>query len=134
MTRKAVALYYGLTPVFWLADWALGTDLRVPGLAGHPFWQSLYYLLCVACGFVVWKRPAWTRAVGLGESTVNILLVVLAIWVPYFEIVDRLAAGAAIVDPGPFSGERLAGLVLSGLAWSASFYLQIARPRPARSF
>jgi hypothetical protein len=125
-----VAVYYWLTPAFWALDAFAGTNLRAAALEGHPGWKALYYLFCLGCGVALWLRPAWTRIVGLTESSVNILVLVLGMMVPYFQLIDRLAAREAVIDLSPFGVEKAVSLVLSGAIWAIAFRKHAARESP----
>ena len=128
MPSRTIAIYYGLTPAFFLADWGFGVNLRAAALEDQPFWRVVYYLFCVACGLLIWKRPDWTVEIGRFEATLNISLIVLAILVPYYRLIDELAAGASTIDAAPFAPMRIASLVLSGLVWAATFYVPSETP------
>jgi hypothetical protein len=122
-----VAIYYWLTPAFWALDALLGANLRAAALEGHSGWKALYYLFCLGCGVLVWLRPAWTRLVGLTEASTNILILVLGAMVPYFQLIDRLAAREAVIDTAPFGIEKSVSLVLSGAIWAIAFRMQASR-------
>ena len=125
-----IALYYWLTPVFWALDLFFGANLRVAAFEGHPAWKAFYYLFCLGCGVALRLRPSWTRIVGLTESSANILVLVLGFFVPYFRLIDRLAAGEAAIDYSPFSIEKSLSLLLSGLVCYVAFRMHATeRPR-----
>jgi hypothetical protein len=127
---RLVALYYWLTPAFWALDVFLGANLRAAAFEGHPAWKAIYYLFCFGCGVAIWLRPAWTSLVGLTESTINILALILGFFVPYFRLVEELASGETAVDAGAFTVERALSLLLSGLACAVAFHVhRSALPR-----
>lgn len=126
MPSRFIAYYYWLTPLFWLVDEAFGANLRAAALEGYPFWKAMYYFIGCGCGLLIWKRPAWTKVVGLSEASLNILLLLLGILVPYFRIIEELAAGGAAIETSSLSPARATGLLLAGLVWAASFHLQLA--------
>jgi hypothetical protein len=133
VSRRLITFYYLLTPLFWLADAAFGASLRVAALDGFPFWKVMYYLFCFACGVAMWKHPSWTGVIGLGEASLNILTLVLGFVVPYFRMVDQLAAGEAGIETSFLSPARATGLLVSGLVWVASFHLHLAMVRSRRA-
>lgn len=126
-----VAIYYWLTPAFWALDVVFGANLRVAGLEGHDGWKAIYYLFSLGCGVALWLRPSWTRLVGLTEASLNILVLVLSVMVPYFELIDRLAAREAVMEPGPFGIEKAVSLVFSGAIWAIAFrtHAEALQPR-----
>ena len=89
---SVVRLYYLATPAFAVADW-LGANVRATGLAGHPEWRAGYYVACTLAGVLLHLRPRWTATVGLTEASVNVLLLVLAVMLPYFDAVSAAASG-----------------------------------------
>lgn len=127
---KLVAIYYWLTPAFWAADVWLGANLRTAALEDRPGYKGIYYLFCLACGAAIWLRPAWTRLVGLTEASVNILLLVLGVLVPYFRLIDELASGGANVNVSPFGVERTIAFLLAGGVWTISFRMHAAELQP----
>ncbi len=131
---RLVSIYYWLTPAFWALDVFFGANLRAAAFDGHPVWKAIYYLFCFACGVAIWLRPAWTSFVGMTESTVNILALIVGFFVPYFRLIDRLAAGETAVTAGAFTIERALCLVLSGLMGVIAFRMHAARFRGNRSF
>jgi len=121
-----VATYYWLTPVFWALDVFFGANLRAAAFEGHSGWKAAYYLFCLGCGVALWLRPSWTRLVGLTESSLNILVLILGVMVPYFQLIDRLAASEAVIDPSPFTIEKALSLVLSGAIGAIAFRMNAA--------
>ena len=121
-----VAIYYWLTPAFWALDVFFGANLRTAAFEGHSGWKAAYYLFCLGCGVALWLRPAWTRLVGLTESSLNILVLILGVMVPYFQLIDRLAAREAVIDASPFTIEKALSLLLSGAVCAIAFRMHSA--------
>ena len=125
-----IAIYYWLTPAFWALDLFFGANIRAAGFEGHPAWKAVYYLFCLGCGAALWLKPSWTKLVGLTESSVNILALMLGFFVPYFQLIDQLAAGESAVDASPFTVEKSVSLLLSGVVCAIAFYWHAgAQPR-----
>jgi len=123
MTRPAwswLAVYYLATPLFALADW-LGANVRAAGLAGHPELRAGYYVVCTLAGALVHVRPSWSAAVGLLESSANVLLLVLAMLLPYYDAVASVAAGGG-TGPLPMTPAFLINFLISGAVWTSVFY------------
>jgi len=130
-----VRLYYLATPAFAVADW-LGANVRAVGLAGHPEWRAVYYAVCTLAGVLLFLRPRWSDAVGLGEASVNVLLLVLAVFVPYLDAVSAVAAGGLPPAALPFSVGFILNFLLSGAVWVVVFQQRVAAlsgPRPPAS-
>ena len=121
-----VAIYYWLTPAFWALDVFFGANFRTAAFEGHSGWKAAYYLFCLGCGVALWLRPAWTRLVGLTESSLNILVLILGVMVPYFQLIDRLAAREAVIDASPFTIEKALSLLLSGAVCAIAFRMHSA--------
>ena len=128
-----VAIYYWLTPAFWALDVFFGANVRAAAFEGHSGWKALYYLFCLGCGVALWLKPSWTRLVGLTESSVNILVLILGFFVPYFQIIDQLAAGESAVDASPFTVEKAVSLLLSGVVCAIAFHMHAAAAQPRAS-
>jgi hypothetical protein len=84
-------LYYLVTPAFIALDYWAGVNVRVAVLDGLPLYKNLYYGFCVLCGVVVYLLPVSSPFVALGESSVNVLLTILALFLPYVQNIQRLA-------------------------------------------
>jgi len=74
--------YYAATLVFALADWLAGANVRAVGFAAWPELRSLYYLACGLCWLVTWRAPAWSAAVTLLESSVNVTVLCASVLAP----------------------------------------------------
>jgi len=124
-----VAIYYLLTPAFWALDVFFGANVRTAAFEGHSGWKAVYYLFCLGCGVALWLKPSWTRIVGLTESSVNILVLILGFFVPYFQLIDSLAAGES-VDSSPFTIEKALSLLLSGTIAAIAFRMHAEAFQP----
>jgi hypothetical protein len=124
---RLLAVYYWLTPAFWALDVVFGANVRAAAFEGHPGWKAIYYLFCFACGVVIYLRPRWASLVGMTESAINILTLVAGFFVPYFRLVEQLAAGETAVDSGAFTIERSLSLLLSGVVCAIAFHMHSAR-------
>jgi membrane protein DedA with SNARE-associated domain len=55
---------------------------------------------------------------------------ILGFFVPYFQLIDQLAAGASAVDASPFTVEKAVSLLLSGVVCAIAFQTHAgAQPR-----
>ena len=121
--QRLVEAYYLATPLFFLADVVMGLSIRVSAL-GDPRLRYLYYGFALSCGIVARTRPRVAPFLGIAESSLNVLLLVLSIMLPVFQLPDQLLAGEAVT--APISGLRLANFALSGTILVASFHLHQA--------
>jgi hypothetical protein len=118
-----VEAYYLATPLFFLADVVMGLSIRVSAL-GDPGLRYLYYAFALGCGVVARTKPRAAPFVGIAESSLNVLLLVLSIMLPIFQLPDQFLAGEAVT--APISGLRLANFALSGTILVTSFHLHQA--------
>lgn len=117
MTRTS--LYYLSTPLFAVLDFAWDVPVRVAGL-GAPWQRGAYYLVLVLLGVLCRARPRAGPWVGMAESSVNLVLLLLAILLPIWSMPDAVLTG---VTPAPvMGGVGLANAFLSGLVLVASFH------------
>ena len=131
---RLVAFYYWLTPAFWALDVLFGANLRAAAFEGHPGWKAIYYLFCFGCGVALFLRPAWTSLVGMTESAINILALIVSFLVPYYRLVEQLAAGETAVDAGAFTIERSLSLLLSGVIGAITFHMHASRLTRRRGY
>ena len=45
---KLLRYYFNATPLFALADWLLGVNIRAVAFESHPRLRAAYYAACVA--------------------------------------------------------------------------------------
>lgn len=75
--------YFYITPLFILLDYFLGLNVRVSALDSMPGYKNLYYGFCVLCGISTFIAPRYSVIVALFESSVNFMMIVLGIFMPY---------------------------------------------------
>ena len=118
--RRWIEGYYGLTPLFVLADWVFGENVRAVGLAGFPGLRAGYYAACLGCFGLAHYRPAWASSVAVAESTLNLLLLLLSVFLPYYALIDRVSESGG--GANPFSPEFMVNFAIAGGVWCASYY------------
>lgn len=109
-----IVWFYLATPVFFLADWLWGINIRIVALDDMPWLKYLYYALCLGCGVLTAARPRLTHVVGLTESAVNVVLVVLTIPLAVARALNEMAAAAPVIH-NPFTNLFFVNLALSTL-------------------
>jgi hypothetical protein len=117
-------LYYYGTPLFILMDYFGGISVRVAVLDSMPLYKNLYYGFCVLCGVGMYALPRCTPIVALFESSINILLIVLAVFLPY---VQTVLQSDNILDSNweaasAFAIPRIVNLVLAGTVAIFAFH------------
>ncbi|HYT31421.1 MAG TPA: hypothetical protein VEO37_02405 [Thermoanaerobaculia bacterium] len=116
--------YYLATPLFALLDWIFGWNVRAAGLSGQPGLRSAYYAVCTGAGVITALRPSLSRFVGLVESSVNILLLILGVLLPYWAIVNQAGEGVSAAAL-PFTFNRLVNFLISGFMWVHVFHQSV---------
>lgn len=125
--------YYWVTPLFFLLDWVWGVSVRASFLPGEL--RLAYYVLCLACAAVIQREPEAAPYVGLGESALNLFLLMLSILLPIWQLQDAMLEGGGGIT-APMTGGRVINVMLSGTMLVVSFQrsqLELARrwrPRP----
>jgi hypothetical protein len=75
--------YFYITPLFILLDYFLGLNVRVAALDSAPAYKNLYYGFCILCGIGTFIIPGYSALVALFESSINFMMIVLGIFLPY---------------------------------------------------
>ncbi len=118
--RRWIEGSYALTPLFVLADWVFGENVRAVGLAGFPGLRAVYYAACVGCFALARYRPSWAAAVGVAESTFNLLLLLLSVFLPYYALIESVGESGG--GANPFSPEFMLNFAIAGGVWCVSYY------------
>lgn len=108
--------YYFSTPLFVLADSLLGLDFRVSGLHA-PGYRLAYYGFCMLCALLLWYRPRLSALVGMGESSVNLAILMASVMLPVLRP-EPDGIGAYI----GLQGANIINFVLTGSVLLAAFY------------
>ena len=82
--------YFYITPLFILLDYILGINVRVSALETMPTYKNLYYGFCILCGICMYIIPRYSAVVALLESSINIIMLVLGIFLPYIRTITAL--------------------------------------------
>ncbi len=108
---RLLHLYYLVTPAFAILDLVLGASFRAAGIAS-PAWRAAYYAFALGCWVAMRRWPRATPLIGIGESSVNLLLLVLSVLGPIFAAPGVIAAGG---EPAlAFGAGKLVNLLLAG--------------------
>ncbi|MBN2313457.1 MAG: hypothetical protein JXM79_05975 [Sedimentisphaerales bacterium] len=117
-------LYYYITPLFILLDYLFGINIRVTVLDSMPHYKYVYYGFCIFCGVGMYILPRCTPIVALFESTLNILLVVLTVFLPYIKMVSQFdnILEADWQPMNVFTLPHIINLILAGTVATFAFY------------
>ena len=114
-----IAAYLLATPVFVVADVAFDMPFRVAALEGSNL-RFMYYGGAMLCGVLSYTRPAAAPWAGMAESATNLLLLMLSILLPIWNMPDAIMSGAPL--QGPFDQMSLINVVLAGSVLLYGFY------------
>ncbi len=88
----------------------------------EPVVRYGYYAVVFSCGFLCRMRPAAAPWVGISESAVNILLLVLSVMLPIFNAMDSILAEELIQEPALFTQVGIANFLIAGSVFLFSFH------------
>ena len=110
------SLYYYITPLFVLLDYGWGISVRVAVLDSMPLYKNLYYGFCVLCGVGAYALPRLTPVVALFESSINFLMTVLAVFLPYIRFITETddVLTAPLPTVAGFDAPHIANILLAG--------------------
>jgi hypothetical protein len=116
-----LAAYYLATPLFAALDLGLSVPIRAVGVES-PAARMGYYAATFALGWVMRARPRLAPWLAMGESAVNLTLLMAAVLVPIWSLGETM--DFAVADELP---SRVLNLSLSGSVLVYSFYRSQAR-------
>ncbi len=79
--------YFYITPLVILLDDFGGVNVRVSALESMPLHKNLYYGFCILCGICMYIIPRYSAVVALFESSINFMMIVLGIFLPYVQYI-----------------------------------------------
>ncbi len=112
MSHRLITLYYAASVLFLLLDFGFGVNVRIAFLEGMPGLRLLYYAVCFTClGLALW-RPAWSTIIGLVESLVTLVALIIHMGLRAILTTDRvLETGAGIITMSEIINFLIAGAV-----------------------
>ena len=93
-----VRWYFYITPLFILLDYFWGFNIRISALDSEPTYKYLYYGLCILCGLLMYIFPNYSAITGLLESSINIMLLILILILPYARMITTITEDALGAD------------------------------------
>ena len=109
---RLLEAYYLLTPAFLAYDLMVGASIRVSAIP-TPELRYAYYAGIFGLGFLVRKRPRTGPFVGIAESSLNLLLLILSVLLPIWGAADAAAAGTPL-DGAVITREKLLNVLITG--------------------
>ena len=92
--KRILKIYYLMTPVFMLLDFGAGLKLRVVLPTESGGLAFVYYALCFASAFFVFKQTMIAALFSLLESALNLLLLLLTVFLPVVSLGQDVDGGA----------------------------------------
>ncbi len=124
MRQQILKFYYLTTPLFWMIDLIWGVNIRASGFDTYPVLKHIYYTTCLGCAAAIWKWPTYGEIIGLSESFVNILSIILGFLGPYYAMLG--AVSQDIFDtPNPMTHQHIINFLISATAACISFHSQV---------
>lgn len=117
--RPLLAYYLGGTPLFFLLDAAWDVSVRASFLDDLSA-RVAYYGFCLLCGVLAWRFPTRASWIGLGESAINIVLLVVSFMAPILAVAGTVAADPYAPIETPVTPEGITNFIIAGAAawWS----------------
>jgi hypothetical protein len=112
--------YYLSSPFFFLIGLWWGWEVRVTFIPDAG-WRLLYYVVLSGLGLLSHFRPGSAPWVALGESSLNLILIILWILVPIYALPGD-AMGAGPVSLPYTAGQVLVNGLLAGSFFLVGFY------------
>jgi hypothetical protein len=117
--------YYLASPLFFLFGLWWGMEIRVTFLP-DPGVRFAYYVLLSGLGLLIHFKPGTAPWVALGESSFNLLLIMLWILVPIYGMDEMVADGGPVGLP--YTPNQL---LVNGLMAGSFFLLGFYRAQDA---
>lgn len=115
--RPLLAYYLGGTPLFFVLDAAWDLSVRASFLDGFSA-RIAYYAFCLVCGGLAWRFPRREAWISLGESAVNLVLLVVGFMAPIFTVAGDLAGDPFAPLEAPVTTEGILNFAIAGtVAW-----------------
>jgi hypothetical protein len=128
--KRVIEGYYLATPLFFAIDLVWREPVRAAALSA-PGGRYAYYVVLVLLGLLCRVRPAWAPAIGMGESAFNLLLLILSVMLPIWNLTDQVLTDQPIT--GGLTQAHVWNFALAGtmavLSFKRSEWAMRARPR-----
>lgn len=119
MKFSTLRIYYLVTPVFFVLQYFFEINLRlvIPGDSENII--IVYYIICFAASFIVFKNMIVGSIFALIESSVNIFLLLLSVMLPIFNT-GNIEPGTTSIK---FGVSEIIHFMLVGSVLIYSFYM-----------
>ena len=96
--NSLIRWYFYITPLFILLDYFWGFNIRISALDSEPTYKYLYYGLCILCGVLMYILPNYSAITALFECSINVMLLILILILPYARIITTVTEDAMGAD------------------------------------
>ncbi|WP_299976951.1 hypothetical protein [uncultured Pseudoteredinibacter sp.] len=92
-SQTTIKIYYWLSPLFLISFALWGSDIRINIPGASPSLHYLYLAACFVVPSLLLKRPTMRALFALGESALNIFLLLYGVLLRYLEYIDIASQG-----------------------------------------
>lgn len=108
--RKILLFYYAATAIFVGLDYVFDVNVRLAFLEHHPGLRAGYYVILLACFAAALLQPRWTLLIGIVESLVTLVGLILNMALRTMVVTDAMIeTGAGLVTPA-----EIVNFIISG--------------------
>ena len=121
--------YYLSTPAFFLLDWFTGINLRASYFDHKPLLNITYYALSFGCGILCLFFRRATVLIGLGESVLNIFMLIAGFMLTYVAAIHNAMNDSPELAQNIQALQSTGNFTISGTILCFSFYFNpLMRP------
>ena len=114
LSNQVLKLYYAGTVLFLVLDYVFQVNVRLAFLDAWPAWRLAYYCACFGLLAAIIWRPAWAEVLGVIESLVTLIALILSMAVRVMFVTDgMIETGTGFVTTQEIVNFMIAG----GVAW-----------------
>ena len=97
-----------------LIDMLFGWSFRIAYI-DDPLYRAVYYLVLILCGVMSYRKPAYAAYIGIVESTISLLLLILSVWLPVINAPGQVLAeqSTELLSAGQLAGFMLFGMMMA---------------------
>lgn len=121
-----LTIFYYFTPIFILADYLFGFNVRVSGLQNYGSYKTVYYIFCLICAFLIYRYEGYSLVIGFIESIINLLILFISFLLPYFTYASIIADGN-IQEITFYDSKMVINFMISGIIVIFTFQSSLNR-------
>jgi hypothetical protein len=111
-SNRVLLAYYAATILFLMLDYGFGFNVRLAAFDAYPGYRALFYVAIFGCfGAMLW-RPAWSTAIGVVESLIMLIALIINMALRSMIITDAmLETGAGLITTAEVVNFAVSGSV-----------------------